>query len=103
MYTFLLYCVTVTPWMYLPWFLVILLFKNFGARLDKLYSDSTQPLVLCLSVICQLLAHLQLETRSTQTKGPRGSAAPSYGDQSQWVHLQNSPIAKAQEACWKKG
>jgi hypothetical protein len=38
--------------MYLAWFLVILLYKKFDARLDKLYSDSTQPLVLiCLSFI----------------------------------------------------
>jgi hypothetical protein len=51
MYTFLLYCVTVTWWMYLAWFLVILLYKKFDAQLDKLHSDSTQPCVLRLSVI----------------------------------------------------
>ena len=41
-----------------------------------LHSDTTQPL-LCVSV-CQSIrhfAHSRLETRSTQTKGPRGSAA----------------------------
>jgi hypothetical protein len=38
--------------MYLAWFLVILLYKKFDAQLDKLHSDSTQPLVLiCLSFI----------------------------------------------------
>jgi hypothetical protein len=47
----------------------------FDARLDKLHSDSTQLLVLCLSVIHRLLAHLQLETSPKQTRDPRGSVA----------------------------
>lgn len=41
-----------------------------------IHSDSTQPL-LCASV-CQFIlsfVHLRLETRSTQTQGPGGSAA----------------------------
>jgi hypothetical protein len=72
MYTFLKFCVTVTHWMYLAWFLVIVLYKKFDARLDKLHSDSTQPLVLRLFVICQLLVHLQPETHPTQTRDQEG-------------------------------
>ena len=53
-----------------------LLHKKSDARFEKLHSDSTRPL-LCASV-CQFIlrfVHPRLETRSTQTKGPRGFAA----------------------------
>ena len=76
MYTFLLYCVTVTRWMYLAWFLVILLYKKFDARLDKLHSDSTQSLVSHLSVIHSLTPCPPVTRDPFYTdKGPKGSAA----------------------------
>jgi hypothetical protein len=37
-----------------------------------IYSDSTQPPVLHLSVIRRLLVHLQPETHSTQTRDQEG-------------------------------
>ena len=68
-----------------------------------LHSDSTQPLVLLLSVIRQLLAHLQLETRSMQTRDSRGSAVidePSsklslYAALVMYLH-SNRTVTKAQ-------
>jgi hypothetical protein len=58
-----------------PNFLIVCYIKILMLDLT-IHSDSTQPL-LCASV-CQFIrrfAHPRLETRSTQTKGPRGSAA----------------------------
>ena len=60
----------------LPGFLLFLWYKKFDARPDTIHSDSTQSLVLvCLSFPLTLCPPAP-ETRSTQTKGPRGSAAP---------------------------
>ena len=64
MYAFLMFYVTRR--MYLAWFLIILLYKMYDARPEKLHSDSTQPLVLHLSVIRRLLAHLQPENHPTR-------------------------------------
>jgi hypothetical protein len=57
----------------LPNFLIFFCIKSLMLDLTKV---STQPL-LCASVchLIQHFAHLGLETRSTQTKGPRGSVA----------------------------
>ena len=68
-----------------PNFLIVFCIKSLMLDLT-LHSDPTQPL-LCASV-CQFIrrfAHPRLETRSTQTKGPRGSAAvlTDRGDRAQ--------------------
>jgi hypothetical protein len=58
-----------------PNFLIVFCIKSLMLNLT-LHSDSTRPL-LCVSV-CQFIlrfVHPRLETRSTQTKGPRGSMA----------------------------
>ena len=83
MYTFLMFCVTVTWQMYLAWFLVILLYKKFDARLDKLHSDSTQSLVSHLSVIhsqtllvpclCRMGLWLQVDKESANDRQIRNT------------------------------
>ena len=68
-----LYCAGMSPN-----FLIVFCIKSLMLDLT-LHSDPTQPL-LCASV-CQFIlrfAHRQLETHSTQTKGPRGSAARAH-------------------------
>jgi hypothetical protein len=47
-----------------------------GVHFVTIHSDFYTISSVDLSVIHRLLAHLRLETLSTQTKGPRGSAAP---------------------------
>ena len=78
-----MFYVTVTWWMYLAWFLVILLYKKFDARLDKLHSDSTQSPVLHLSVI------------HSQTPCPPATIDPFYADKGSkgsaaWPQWKNS-------------
>jgi hypothetical protein len=54
----------------------------------------TSPVWVCLSLILRFV-HLQLETRSTQTKGPRGSVAVGtfeQGHQSRLVFIYFSFI-----------
>jgi hypothetical protein len=86
MYTFLMFCVTVTWQMYLCWFLIIiLLYKKYDAQPEKLHSDSTYIQILhnllcciCLSFIHRLLVHLKPETHPFYAdKEPRGSVASS--------------------------
>ena len=64
------------PYEYVTQLSYCLLHKKSDAWFKKKHSNFTQTL-LCASV-CQFIlcfAHLRLETGSTQTKGPRGSAA----------------------------
>ena len=63
--------VTITQWMYFTWFLIILLYEKFDARLDKLHSDFTQSLVLLLSVI------------HSPTPCPPATRDPFYTDRNQ--------------------
>jgi hypothetical protein len=77
MYKFLMFCVTVTQRMYLSWFLVILLYKNFDARLDKLHSDSTQSLVSLLFVIRPTPHPPATRDPFYADRDQKGSAAPA--------------------------
>ena len=72
MYTFLMFCVTVTRWMYLTWFLVILLYKKFDAWLDKLHSDP-HSLVSNLSFLPTPCPSAPREP--SNAKEPRGTVA----------------------------
>ena len=65
-------CEYVTQLPYCP------LHKKSDARVVKLHSDSTQTLLrVCLSVIIHALPTRVERPRSTQTQGPRRSAAPN--------------------------
>jgi hypothetical protein len=79
MYTFLMFCVTVTlRWMCLAWFLVILLYTKCWCLTWQLHSDFTQPLLwFCLSFI-------------SLTPCPPATRDPFYADRGQ-KSLQQIP------------
>ena len=80
-----------------PNFLIVFCIKSLMLDLT-LHSDPTHPL-LCASV-CQFIrpfVHPRLETLSTQTKGPRGSATLLNGWNIFWIYAQERYCGILQE------
>jgi hypothetical protein len=76
--------------------LYFLYYKKFDARPDRLHSDSTQSLVLVCLYFPPTLCPPAPETRSTQTKGPRGSTTfKKVTDCHLGLIFQTTPLSRA--------